>query len=233
MSIYTPYTYLIGWSKLNKWYYGVRFAKKSKCLYETGCHPDDLWKTYYTSSDSVASFIEKNGEPDVVSVRRKFETADEARHWEMRVLLKLDVKNKDMWLNSRPYTPYNMGGWKWSEDSKNRIRKPKSKEHAKNISRGRKGIIFTDSHIENIRKATTGIEQSEETKKRRSDTMSKLKWWNDGSSNVRSIIPPGSEWREGRCGSYTQKTSKVCPHCGKIGKGGGMTMWHFDNCNQR
>jgi len=29
------YTYLIGWSKLKKYYYGVRFAKKS--------NPKDLW----------------------------------------------------------------------------------------------------------------------------------------------------------------------------------------------
>ena len=23
----TPYTYLIGWTKLDKWYYGVKYAK--------------------------------------------------------------------------------------------------------------------------------------------------------------------------------------------------------------
>lgn len=23
---------------------------------------------------------------------------------------------------------------------------------------------------------------------------------------------------------------QTCPHCGKQGKGGGMTRWHFDNC---
>lgn len=27
-----PYTYLIGWSKLNKWYYGVRYSKKCKWI---------------------------------------------------------------------------------------------------------------------------------------------------------------------------------------------------------
>ena len=39
----TPYTYLIGWSKLDKWYYG--------CRYGINCHPDDFWKTYFTSSN--------------------------------------------------------------------------------------------------------------------------------------------------------------------------------------
>ena len=32
---FKPYTYLIGWSTLNKYYYGVQFNKKA--------NPDDLW----------------------------------------------------------------------------------------------------------------------------------------------------------------------------------------------
>lgn len=43
MYIYTPYTYLIGWSKHNIWYYGKRTAKN--------CHPNDFWVTYFTSSN--------------------------------------------------------------------------------------------------------------------------------------------------------------------------------------
>lgn len=49
MSIYIPFTYLIGWSKYDKWYYGVRFAK--------GCNPDDLWNTYFTSSGILHEFL--------------------------------------------------------------------------------------------------------------------------------------------------------------------------------
>jgi len=37
-----PYTYLIGWSNLNTWYYGRRTSKN--------CHPSDLWQKYFTSS---------------------------------------------------------------------------------------------------------------------------------------------------------------------------------------
>lgn len=43
-----PYTYIIGWPSLNKWYYGVRYAKN--------CQPDDLWKSYWTSSRHVSAF---------------------------------------------------------------------------------------------------------------------------------------------------------------------------------
>ena len=72
MSIYIPYTYLIGWSKLNTWYYGSRFALKSNCLYETGCHPDDLFVTYFTSSKYVKNFIKLNGNPDIIQIRKTF-----------------------------------------------------------------------------------------------------------------------------------------------------------------
>ena len=58
MSIYhqhTPYTYLIGWSKLNIWYYGRRTAKK--------CNPDEFWVTYFTSSNKVQNAKNQNRTP--------------------------------------------------------------------------------------------------------------------------------------------------------------------------
>ena len=64
----TPYTYLIGWSKLNIWYYGVRFAK--------GCHPSDLWIKYFTSSRIVKRFVLDNGPPDMISIDRVFNSID-------------------------------------------------------------------------------------------------------------------------------------------------------------
>ena len=34
-------------------------------------------------------------------------------------------------------------------------------------------------------------------------------------------------------GTHPSQIKKTCPHCGKIGKGGGMTNWHFDNCKKK
>lgn len=101
MSIYTytPYTYLIGWSKLDRWYYGVRYAKKTMCLYEAGCHPDDLWVTYFTSSKQVQKFRNEHGEPDVVSVRKQFKDSENAKNWEHKLLKKLNVVVDGKWLN--------------------------------------------------------------------------------------------------------------------------------------
>ena len=87
----TPYTYLIGWSKLEKYYYGVRFAKN--------CSPNDLWKTYFTSSKHIKQFRKINGEPDIIQVRKIFADKDSARAWESKLLLRIDVLNNGKFLN--------------------------------------------------------------------------------------------------------------------------------------
>jgi hypothetical protein len=85
------YTYLIGWTKYNKWYYGVRYSKK--------CQPHDLWKTYFTSSKYVKEFRKDHGEPDIIEIRKTFDSPNEAILWEEKVLKKMNVLNSDKWLN--------------------------------------------------------------------------------------------------------------------------------------
>lgn len=48
-----PYVYRIK-SRDGHFYYGCRFA--------VGCHPDDFWRTYFTSSKSVRTLIDEHGE---------------------------------------------------------------------------------------------------------------------------------------------------------------------------
>lgn len=95
-----PYTYLIGWSNYDTWYYGVRYAKN--------CHPDDLWTKYKTSSTYVADFVQLHGEPDVVQVRKTFYSGADAREWEEKVLRRMKVVESDRWLNktnNRSFSP--------------------------------------------------------------------------------------------------------------------------------
>lgn len=87
----TPYTYLIGWSKTNKYYYGRRTAKN--------CHPSDLFVKYYTSSTYVRQYIEMHGIPDIIQVRKTFSTIDECIKWEIKVLKRLNAKNNKNFLN--------------------------------------------------------------------------------------------------------------------------------------
>ena len=91
---YIPYTYLIGWAKLNKWYYGVEYSVVSKIA-----NPENLWTVYFTSSKEVKKFREQNGEPDVLQIRKTFTAAEGARLWEEKVLKRLNVIEDDKWLN--------------------------------------------------------------------------------------------------------------------------------------
>lgn len=91
---YKAYTYLVGWTELNKFYYGVRYSRKS--------NPENFWKDYFTSSEYVKEYREKYGEPDIIQVRKTFDNADDAILWEHKVLTKLLSQNNDnrgKWLN--------------------------------------------------------------------------------------------------------------------------------------
>lgn len=116
-----PYTYLIGWTKLNKWYYGVRYAK--------GCSPNDLWIKYKTSSNYVKEFTKIHGDPDIIEIRKTFNSVKKARLWEEKVLTRMDVIGKEQWLNKNnaraidPAThPRGDSHWaKYDENHKKRV----------------------------------------------------------------------------------------------------------------
>jgi hypothetical protein len=124
---YIPYCYLIGWSKLDTWYYGVEYANNKQRV----ANPSNLWTTYFTSSRHVKTFIEEHGEPDVVQVRKIFSTREKAQLWECAVLRKLKVREKTNWLNVNPGSfgfavpvgeLHPCFGKKRSEESKNKQR---------------------------------------------------------------------------------------------------------------
>lgn len=87
----TPFTYLIGWTHHDKWYYGVRYGKSAD--------PADLWTTYFTSSKYVRSFIEEFGEPDIIQIRKIFDSSQRARLWESALLKRIKAVQSDKWLN--------------------------------------------------------------------------------------------------------------------------------------
>lgn len=96
MNIYQPYTYLIGWSKQNKWYYGVRYSKN--------CNPADLWVKYFTSSKKVKEFRKINGDPDVIQIRKTFVDSKAAKLWEDKVLRRMRVHIDTKFINIRKDT---------------------------------------------------------------------------------------------------------------------------------
>lgn len=91
-SIYTPFTYCLTFLLIGKRYYGVRYAK--------GCHPDQLWTTYFTSSKTIKALIEEYGEDSFTfEIRKTFKTREEALSWETKFLTKIDAAKHPEWLN--------------------------------------------------------------------------------------------------------------------------------------
>jgi hypothetical protein len=136
MDIYVPYTYHLKWTNHNIHYYGVRFAKN--------CSPKDLWVSYFTSSKYVEKFRKTHGEPDLIEIRKTFPNdPKKARLWEHSFLKKIkapernDFLNKSYGLSIPPiYGPK-------SETTKQKMRKPKTEKHRKNISLGRQNSQYT------------------------------------------------------------------------------------------
>lgn len=129
------YTYLIGWKKYNKFYYGVRFSKKSD--------PAELWVSYFTSSKHVKSFVKKYGDPDIIQIRKVFQDVNKARNWEQKVLKRMNVVNEEKWLNktdNKSIDPIcalkgtlTHIGKKRSEETKQKMSGPKSEQHKNNM----------------------------------------------------------------------------------------------------
>lgn len=192
MSIY--YTYLIGWTSLNRYYYGVRYSPNA--------HPSDLWKTYFTSSKHVKSFRSLHGEPDIIQVRQTFSSKDKAILWESRVLKRMKVRETDSWLNKNDCAapPIMMGkdhplyGIGHSPETIEKMRingkgkgkgVPKSADHRRKISEARKRNWATNEALKKklseknmgntYGRARQGWIPSEETRKRMSEAAKNRK----------------------------------------------------------
>jgi hypothetical protein len=96
ISIYMKaYTYYVYHPETGKKYYGSRYSKDLNKTPE-----EDLWVTYFTSSPLVHKLIEEYGKDSFeYEVRKTFQSIKEAYAYEQRVLRRLKVTVKDVWLN--------------------------------------------------------------------------------------------------------------------------------------
>lgn len=103
MNIYQSYTYFIKWSLFDRSYYGARYTQELN----NRSPEDDFWLIYKTSSEVVDKFIIEHGDPDIKCIDRKFNTPEEAREYEHRILKINNVVNDERWLNQtdRPGPP--------------------------------------------------------------------------------------------------------------------------------
>ena len=244
-TIYQPYTYLIGWRKQQKYYYGVRYAKN--------CSPDDFWIKYFTSSPSVSAMRLLYGEPDIIQIRKTFLTKEDARIWENRVLKRMKVVIREDFLNKNDAPAPPINNRIMSEETKNKIGtsnrgKPKSEEHKQKIREARakqintrKGIAQSEETKQKLRDINKGKIASKETKekmkqnhvgmlgkKHTNNTRQKI-----SEANVGKILSDITKKKQSDAQKGKNKSIIQCPHCGKEDGLPQMKQWHFDNCKNK
>jgi len=200
--MHQPYTYLIKHKPTGKVYYGVRYSKK--------CKPADLWDTYFTSSKDIHKMIKEYGKDSFITeIRKIFVDPSDAINWELRVLRRMKVLDRDDFINRN--IPGMTLRFTLSEETKKKMRKPKpagfseklqgnkrasvtkgkpkSKEHCENISKGKKGKNFGRVG-ENAPRFGTSKTDKEIEKMKNTKLSQNRKWMNNG---VNSAFVPSDD----------------------------------------
>ena len=207
-----PYTYLIGWSKLNKWYYGVRYSKK--------CHPSDLWVNYFTSSKYVDEFRKKNGEPDIIQIRKIFTNGEQAIKWEEKVLKKLKVLNENKWINKNISGAFGLETASKAGKISNKKRLENGTHHwlneNENILKSKRQKIKIENGTHNF--------QNPKVKHKQKKAL---------SQRLKNNNPVYTQIADGKNKFISDNPVNIllqCPHCNKIGPKPQMIRWHFKKC---
>ena len=118
-----------------------------------------------------------------------------------------------------------MTGRTLSEDHRQKISKAGKLVHA---SGNRKIIDYTPEMRYKLGNSSRGKAQSEETKKKRSATLTGMKRTVESKERIKEAASkrPHSHYE----GKTFKCELRTCPHCGTVGGGGVMTRYHFTNC---
>jgi len=220
------FSYLIGWTQHNKFYYGGRWAKD--------CSPDDLWTSYFTSSKHVKEFHKEHGEPDIIQVRKVFNDADKCKLHENTVLKKLNVLHNDKWLNKNINGMFLPTGPQSAEHTANRVASFKETMQGRGT---RTGVKHTPETIEKMRQAHTGKPKSAEhianMRNRPQDTTTLTCPHCDKTGDYKNM----NRWHMDRCkhnpNRLTDKDPKLvtCIKCGHTAKGSpNFYRYHNEHC---
>ncbi|MFA6199309.1 MAG: NUMOD3 domain-containing DNA-binding protein [Bacteroidales bacterium] len=238
---FKPYCYLIGWSTLNKFYYGVQYNKKA--------NPDNLWNNYFTSSKYVKEFRELYGEPDIVQIRKTFETKEKAIQWEFKVIQRLNCVRSEQWLNRSLAGKkfYGISGYKHTEETKKKISVAnKGKNVGKNVGKniGENHPLFGKKHSAET-KRKMAITKSGENNPMFGKTFENSPFFGRTASNETknkmSIAKSGEnhplfgkkhsdETKNKMTESAKNKPKFECTHCHKSVTKNILIQWHNEKC---
>lgn len=233
----TPYTYVLEWTKLGKRYIGARWA--------AGCHPSDLWNSYFTSSEYVAEFVKEHGAPDVILIDQTFDNAMEAMAREQELQYSFNVRENDAFLNKAV-----AGVWDHKDTAiiekirQANIGKKHTDEHKAKIGAASKALVRTPEHCAKISAGNLGKPRSKEHKAnlvkalmgntRRKGTKTSEQGRKNMSLARMGMRPTDETKRKMSLAHMGRKHDIVtCPHCQKTGGSTGMRSWHFDHCKMK
>lgn len=229
-----PFTYLIGWSALDKWYIGARWAD--------GCAPSDLWSTYFTSSKYVAALRERHGEPDIIEIDQVFENKKAALQREIFLLQINRAKERGCFLNKavggifdpsdleiRSRSALAHRGKKQSPETIEKRIAPlrgrvRPEAHGRKISAALAGKKLSPSHCESIAKAKKG------NANRKGTSTSDQGRKNIGAAKIGCLHSAETKQKMAEAHKGRKFRQVECPHCGKVGGESAMKQWHFSHC---
>ena len=222
METITHTSFVYKWIHLptGKWYIGSRTAK--------GCHPED---GYISSSQLIKPLIKQNPtewKREVI----KTGSPEEMIKLETTLLESLDAKHNPMSFNQHNGDgKFTRTGVVVSEKTRKKQSESIKKIHP---NRGKPSPNRGKIASEETRKKQSESKLGKKRKPFTEQTRDKIRQAKLGSNNPSYGKTPSEETREKlRQANQGKKETFTCPHCCKVGSGGSMTRWHFDNCKEK
>ena len=129
------------------------------------------------------------------------------------------------------------GQLKVSDETKQKMRKPKSESHRANISKSRKGISFSEEHIANMSSSHKGkpsYTRSSETKEKNRAARIGMVLPTEWRQNISASHKGQVAWNQGKTMSDEWKAARPWHQCSKCGKKSqNLTVikrYHNENC---
>ncbi len=221
MKDYKPYLYHLCWSLTDKHYIGIEYKQSN-----TIANPDNLWVTYFTSSNHVAKYIEEHGQPDIIQVRKTFNIKQDAVDYETKLLRKLKARKNDKLLN----VSEGASGFRGCDVMTDALKD--------NLSVKRKGkVACKDSNGNSIVVDKCTFDDDKTLKGIRFNTKDSIETKIKKSHSRKKYLETNAEHDKSRrknCSNAIKNLNSMdlqCPYCDKAGKNlGSMKRWHFENC---
>lgn len=220
---YIPYTYLIGWSKLDKWYYGCQYGSSTRTA-----NPSNLWNNYFTSSKYVRDFRKIHGKPDVIQIRKTFISKEDCLLWEHKVLRRMKVSNNDKFLN------INDTNSKFCSNEKSaKIISERLKEFFKNNPAPNAGKIRGPQSKELIERRTKASGEARRGKKLSIEHRNALSEAHKGKTPSNKGVPCSEKQKRDISETLRNKPKITCPACKRtMTEAHYKTYFHGEKCTK-